>query len=229
MAETLESGRVKVHLVDGTYELFRSYFGAPPPPAPTAGRSGATRGLMRSLLGAADRARRHPRGLRVRPRHRVVPQRPLRRLQDQRGRAPRAARAVRAGRARDPRPRHRRLADGGVRGGRRPRHRRRPLGPTRRTSSRSSSARRTRTSPSACAARAWSARPAAPASSSTRRRCKAKFGVRPESIPDWLALVGDTRGRLSGPPALGRQDGGRAARALRAPGGHPVTSSEAGT
>src|SRR4029450_12095375 len=42
---------VKVHLVDGTYELFRSYFGAPAASSPTGREVGATRGLMRSLLG----------------------------------------------------------------------------------------------------------------------------------------------------------------------------------
>ena len=39
---------MKVHLVDGTYELFRSYFGAPK--ALHDGREvGATRGILRSL------------------------------------------------------------------------------------------------------------------------------------------------------------------------------------
>jgi len=41
---------VKVHLVDGTYELFRAYFGAPPARSPGGSEVGATRGLMRSLL-----------------------------------------------------------------------------------------------------------------------------------------------------------------------------------
>jgi 5'-3' exonuclease len=41
---------MKVHLVDGTYELFRAYFGAPS--ATANGREvGGTRGLMRSMLG----------------------------------------------------------------------------------------------------------------------------------------------------------------------------------
>ena len=40
---------MKVHLLDGTYELFRSYFGAPK--AQVNGREiGATRGILRSLL-----------------------------------------------------------------------------------------------------------------------------------------------------------------------------------
>ena len=40
---------LKVHLVDGTYELFRAYFGAPK--ALVSGREvGATRGILRSLL-----------------------------------------------------------------------------------------------------------------------------------------------------------------------------------
>jgi 5'-3' exonuclease len=40
---------VKVHLVDGTYELFRAYFGAPRATAPDGREVGATRGLVRSL------------------------------------------------------------------------------------------------------------------------------------------------------------------------------------
>ncbi|MFI5369425.1 MAG: 5'-3' exonuclease H3TH domain-containing protein, partial [Spirochaetia bacterium] len=41
---------MKVHLVDGTYELFRSHFGAPPRKAPDGQEVGATAGLLRSLL-----------------------------------------------------------------------------------------------------------------------------------------------------------------------------------
>ncbi len=41
---------MKVHLVDGTYELFRSYYGAPPRKAPDGTEVGATLGLLRSLL-----------------------------------------------------------------------------------------------------------------------------------------------------------------------------------
>jgi 5'-3' exonuclease len=41
---------MRVHLVDGTYELFRSHFGAPPASAPEGAEVGATRGLVRSLL-----------------------------------------------------------------------------------------------------------------------------------------------------------------------------------
>jgi 5'-3' exonuclease len=41
---------LRLHLVDGTYELFRSYFGAPPARAPNGREVGATRGLMRSML-----------------------------------------------------------------------------------------------------------------------------------------------------------------------------------
>jgi 5'-3' exonuclease len=41
---------MKIHLVDGTYELFRSYFGAPPRKAPDGREVGATVGLLRSLL-----------------------------------------------------------------------------------------------------------------------------------------------------------------------------------
>ena len=41
---------MKIHLVDGTYELFRNHFGAPPKRAPDGRQVGATLGLLRSLL-----------------------------------------------------------------------------------------------------------------------------------------------------------------------------------
>lgn len=41
---------MKIHLVDGTYELFRSHFGAPPKKAPGGQEVSATLGLLRSLL-----------------------------------------------------------------------------------------------------------------------------------------------------------------------------------
>jgi hypothetical protein len=41
---------MKLHLVDGTYELFRHHFGAPPRTAPDGPAVGATLGLLRSLL-----------------------------------------------------------------------------------------------------------------------------------------------------------------------------------
>lgn len=41
---------MKIHLVDGTYELFRNHFGAPPKKAANGQEVGATLGLLRSLL-----------------------------------------------------------------------------------------------------------------------------------------------------------------------------------
>src|ERR1700680_3302011 len=41
---------MKIYLVDGTYALFRSHFGAPPRKAPDGREVGATLGLLRSLL-----------------------------------------------------------------------------------------------------------------------------------------------------------------------------------
>ena len=41
---------MRLHLIDGTYELFRSFFGAPPATAPDGREVGASRGLLRSLL-----------------------------------------------------------------------------------------------------------------------------------------------------------------------------------
>lgn len=42
---------MRLHLVDGTYELFRAYFGAPHALGPLGDEVGATRGLLRILLG----------------------------------------------------------------------------------------------------------------------------------------------------------------------------------
>jgi 5'-3' exonuclease len=41
---------MKIHLVDGTYELFRAHFGAPPKKASNGMEVGATLGLLRSML-----------------------------------------------------------------------------------------------------------------------------------------------------------------------------------
>jgi len=41
---------MKIHLVDGTYELFRAHFGAPPKKTPDGREVGATLGLLRSLM-----------------------------------------------------------------------------------------------------------------------------------------------------------------------------------
>ena len=41
---------MKLHLVDGTYELFRAHFGAPPKKAPNGMEVGATLGLIRSMM-----------------------------------------------------------------------------------------------------------------------------------------------------------------------------------
>jgi len=42
---------MKIHLIDGTYELFRAHYGAPPRRSPDGREVGATRGLLRSLSG----------------------------------------------------------------------------------------------------------------------------------------------------------------------------------
>lgn len=41
---------MKLHLIDGTYELFRAFFGAPSAKGPDGREVGATRGLLRSLV-----------------------------------------------------------------------------------------------------------------------------------------------------------------------------------
>ncbi len=46
---------MKIHLIDGTYELFRNYFGAPPKKAGDGREVGATLGLLRSLIALLAR------------------------------------------------------------------------------------------------------------------------------------------------------------------------------
>ena len=46
---------MRVYLVDGTYELFRHYFGAPPHYSPRDGEIGAVRGVIDHLLGLLGR------------------------------------------------------------------------------------------------------------------------------------------------------------------------------
>lgn len=46
----LPSHGMKVHLVDGTYELFRAFYGAPAADAPDGREVGATRALLRSMV-----------------------------------------------------------------------------------------------------------------------------------------------------------------------------------
>ena len=41
---------MKLHLIDGTYELFRAHFAMPPLSAPDGRPIGAVRGLLRTLL-----------------------------------------------------------------------------------------------------------------------------------------------------------------------------------
>lgn len=50
---------MQVHLVDGTYELFRAYYGAPPKTAPGGQEVGATVGLARSLASLLKKGATH--------------------------------------------------------------------------------------------------------------------------------------------------------------------------
>lgn len=50
---------MKVHLVDGTYELFRSFYGAPPRQAPDGAEVGATIGLLSSFMALLRQGATH--------------------------------------------------------------------------------------------------------------------------------------------------------------------------
>ena len=160
--------------------------------APRPDGDGRRRDARRRGIDADDaRGRRDaPRG-RDRSHHRVVPQRPLRRLQDRRGHGPGAARAVSRPRGR---ARPRSASPSGRWRSRRPTTAWRPArtspGATR-VSSACSSARPTRTWASAWAA-PWCSSTGARARSATPTACARSSASAPASIPDFLALVGDT-------------------------------------
>ena len=82
-----------VHLVDGTYELFRHFYGLRRFTKGEDRPLGAVVGVLQTVL-RDDRAGRDARRRRHRPRHRVVPQRPVARLQDRRRHRAGAAGAV---------------------------------------------------------------------------------------------------------------------------------------
>jgi len=50
---------MEVHLVDGTYELFRHFYGAPPRQSAEGGEIGAVRGVVASVLGMLEAGATH--------------------------------------------------------------------------------------------------------------------------------------------------------------------------
>ena len=50
---------MKVHLVDGTYELFRHFFGAPPHVNKAGLEVAAVRGVLSSVLGMIEEGATH--------------------------------------------------------------------------------------------------------------------------------------------------------------------------
>ena len=110
---------MNVFLVDGTYELFRHFYAVPPAKDVDGREVGAVRGVLGSVLSMLE-GRRDAYRRRDRPRHRVVPQRPLAGLNKTgEGGRPRAPRPVRPARGGPRSPRGRGVADDGPRGGRR--------------------------------------------------------------------------------------------------------------
>ncbi|MGH7680473.1 MAG: 5'-3' exonuclease [Candidatus Eiseniibacteriota bacterium] len=52
-------GRIDVHLVDGTYELFRYFYGGPPRDSSERDPMGAVKGVVRSILGMLEAGATH--------------------------------------------------------------------------------------------------------------------------------------------------------------------------
>ena len=194
---------MKVHLIDGTFELFRAYFGAPPRATADGLEVGAVRGLARSMLALlGERGVTH---VAIAFDHVIESFRndlyPGYKTGE--GIDPEAVRAVRPGRGRVPRARRRDLADDRVRvpttRSRRPRRaspriaRRAGRDLLARQGSRAVRARHARRVP----------RPDRGERRSTRTACARSSASGPASIPDWLALVGDSADGFPGVPRWG--------------------------
>ena len=208
---------MEVHLIDGTYELFRHHSVLP---ERGCGELPGGRDPGRDALGARPagggrdaRRRGHRHG------DRVVPQRPLAGVQDRRRRRPRPARPVPPRGARPGGARRDRVAHARGRGRRRPRHRRRARrgGPP----GDAGSGLHARQGPGPVRGRRG--RPARPP-----RRDRARRGRRARAVrrragvdPRLPRPGGRLRRRLPGPPRMGREERGRPSGPLRPPRGDP--------
>ena len=182
-AGVLEVGAVKVHLVDGTFELFRAYFGAPPATGPTGAPVGAVRGLVRSMLSLLGEGGVTHVAVAFDHVIESFRNRLFAGYKTGEGIDRRPPRAVPSRRGRGARPGRRGVAHGRVRGRRRPGHRRARASPRTRRSSRWWCARPTRTWPSACAGRASSPSTACARGPSTRRGWWRSSACRPPPFP----------------------------------------------
>ena len=215
-----------LHLIDGTFELFRAYYALPSSTAPDGREVGAMRGLIASTLALLrDGAVTH---VAVATDHVIesfrnrlfagyktgdgIPPDLLGAVPARRGGASRARRRA-SGRWSSSRPTT-------------PSPRPRPASPA--PSTRWSSPRPTRTSPSASTANASSLHDRIRRVVYDEAAVRTKFGVPPACDPRLLALVGDSRRRHSRHSRLGPQVRGRRARGLRQPRGHPRRSRNAG-
>ncbi|MGH9046309.1 MAG: hypothetical protein ACRDVW_03235, partial [Acidimicrobiales bacterium] len=59
MPATADPATARVHLVDGTYELFRHFFGQPPRQAEDKMEIGAARGVLLSIIGLLGEGATH--------------------------------------------------------------------------------------------------------------------------------------------------------------------------
>ena len=216
LADATMASTLDVHLIDGTYELFRHYY-ALPSARDADGREVARR-PRRGRLGA-----RHDQSAA----RRTSASRPITsssRSATACGPATRPApassrtcsRSFRCSKRRSPRS----ASSSGRWSSSRPtmrwRPRRRPR--PRRSARRARDHLHARQGPGAVRARHARRADESPARarSATKPASIAKFGVPPASIPDYLALVGDAPDGYPGPARLGREVGGGRARAATA-------------
>ena len=211
---------MQVHLVDGTYELFRHHFAVPSHLDPDGMEVAATRGVVGSVLMMLEGGATH---VGVATDHVVESFRnelwPG--YKTSAGMDPELLAQFPVHRGRAARPRRRGVGDGRRRSRRRAGQRGRGRGGRRARRARDHlhAGQGPRASASWATGSCSSTGAARP--SATKPASIAKFGVPPESIPDYLALVGDTADGFPGIPGWGAKSTGDRARALPAPRGDP--------
>ena len=105
-----------IHLIDGTYELFRHYYAVPKAQDKNGIEVAAVRGVLGSIRGMLEQPRRDAHRRRDGSRDRIVSQRHVAGIQDRRRHRARSAVAVPPARRNPVRIRRRRVADGRARG-----------------------------------------------------------------------------------------------------------------
>ena len=203
-----------VHLIDGTYELFRHFYGVPADASCPTGRWAPWPGVLGTIVQMLEGGATHIG---------VATDHVIESFRNDLWPGYKTGEGIEPALWAQFHPLEESLvamgvddvADGRARGRRRARVGRASRGARHRGSRRCASGRRTRISRSASSAIASSRSIAGAARFATTHGVRAKFGVAPAFIPDYLALVGDAADGYPGIPGIGAKTAARLIGAAR--------------